>query len=272
MPHYKDTPANRKLGRVGKAYGKVTASSGMKFKIKAKPPPVAAPKAVAVKKVVTLLNTRTDLAGKTHNYVPGKKGQYGEKIAPLKVKLKIRPKPDRKISSFKAPSPSTTFASLMPPVSGSVEKMTGLSRETANKMSPEQLFGMLPKELGKMVLLPSQRGGGVKVAPQGIKYDIYIGKGQKSMAKHGTFNPTTGLLHLVFPDVKKVQMVKSPEGKWWIEKGGEAWDGGFQIGKGREGEPDGQGHRMDMGELKGGYYGIEGYANDYIGSFLKALK
>ena len=57
MPHYKDTAANRKLGRVGKPFGKVTASSGMKFKIKAKPPPVAAPRKAAVAGARTTAST-----------------------------------------------------------------------------------------------------------------------------------------------------------------------------------------------------------------------
>ena len=41
--------------------------------------------------------------------------------------------------------------------------ITGLTPSEANAMTPMALFGMLPKELGKMVLNPSQRGGGVKL-------------------------------------------------------------------------------------------------------------
>ena len=41
----------------------------------------------------------------------------------------------------------------------------GLSNAEANKMDPTKLFGMLPPEIGRMILTPSLRGGGVQVAP-----------------------------------------------------------------------------------------------------------
>tara|TARA_R110002073_G_scaffold203016_1_gene362589 strand:+ start:23 stop:970 length:948 start_codon:yes stop_codon:yes gene_type:complete len=41
--------------------------------------------------------------------------------------------------------------------------ITGLTQSEANEMEPMALFGLLPKELGKMVLNPSLRGGGVKL-------------------------------------------------------------------------------------------------------------
>jgi len=44
--------------------------------------------------------------------------------------------------------------------------ITGLGKSEANAKSPLELFGMLPKELGQMVLNPSQRGGGAKVGHQ----------------------------------------------------------------------------------------------------------
>lgn len=49
--------------------------------------------------------------------------------------------------------------------------VTGLTQSQANNMTPMALFGLLPKELGKMVLLPSQRGGGVKVARPPLSTD-----------------------------------------------------------------------------------------------------
>ena len=61
------------------------------------------------------------------------------------------PKKKRTIRVKKNPTPELTA-------------ITGLSKAQANAMSPAELFGMLPKELGQMVLLPSQRGGGVQVA------------------------------------------------------------------------------------------------------------
>ena len=45
-----------------------------------------------------------------------------------------------------------------------LSKMTGLSRAEANKMDPAELFGMLPSGVKQMALIPSQRGGGPKVA------------------------------------------------------------------------------------------------------------
>jgi len=50
-----------------------------------------------------------------------------------------------------------------------LKAITGLSKAEANKLKPEELFGLLPKELSQMVLQPSKRGGGVKVGQMDIK-------------------------------------------------------------------------------------------------------
>ena len=47
--------------------------------------------------------------------------------------------------------------------------ITGLTTKKANAKTPLELFGMLPKEIGQMVLNPSQRGGGVKLTDPAIK-------------------------------------------------------------------------------------------------------
>ena len=110
MPVYKDTAPNRKLGRVGKAYGKSAKAE--------------AAKKVAVKKAPVT---------KRADYVPGVKGQYGEKIAPIKVKIQLRPKPNQKISGFKAPS--NPFASLMKkPVPAPRRKAVAGARTTTSTM------------------------------------------------------------------------------------------------------------------------------------------
>ncbi len=44
-------------------------------------------------------------------------------------------------------------------------KFTGLTKTEANKLSPEKLFGMLPVELRKNILSPSETGQKVGVAP-----------------------------------------------------------------------------------------------------------
>ena len=41
--------------------------------------------------------------------------------------------------------------------------MASIEKKAKNKMDPAKLFGTLPVELRKMILLPSQRGGGVKL-------------------------------------------------------------------------------------------------------------
>tara|TARA_R110000772_G_scaffold117112_1_gene222446 strand:- start:401 stop:1090 length:690 start_codon:yes stop_codon:yes gene_type:complete len=95
------------------------------------------------------------------------------KPAPKKLKFKVNKpavKPAPKKLKFKVNKP------LAKKPESQLSKMTGLSRAEANKMDPAQLFGMLPKELGKMVLQPSRRGGGVSVGTP-LK-----------------FNPSSGLL------------------------------------------------------------------------------
>jgi hypothetical protein len=49
-----------------------------------------------------------------------------------------------------------------------LKSYTGLDRKQANKANPLELFGMLPQELRKNILLPSKRGGGVKVGQMPI--------------------------------------------------------------------------------------------------------
>lgn len=47
----------------------------------------------------------------------------------------------------------------------------GLTNAEANKMDPTKLFGMLPPEIGQMILTPSLRGGGVQVARHPLSTD-----------------------------------------------------------------------------------------------------
>lgn len=57
-----------------------------------------------------------------------------------------------------------------------LKSYTGLDRKQANKANPLELFGMLPQELRKNILLPSKRGGGVKVGQMPIskfKFDDF---------------------------------------------------------------------------------------------------
>ncbi len=80
------------------------------------------------------------------------------KPAPKKIKITIKkkvvapaPKKKIKIKVKKNKTPELTA-------------ITGLTTRQAKAMSPAELFGKLPKELGQMVLQPSKRGGGPTVA------------------------------------------------------------------------------------------------------------
>ena len=48
----------------------------------------------------------------------------------------------------------------------------GLTNAEANKMDATKLFGMLPPEIGRMILTPSMRGGGLQVGRHNIKSKV----------------------------------------------------------------------------------------------------
>ena len=95
-----------------------------------------------------------------------------------------------------------------------LKSFTGLNTSQANQADPIALFGMLPQELRKNVLLPSQRGGGVKVgkkSPLGLvkEYDElnfeqrlrFKGSRMKSL---DTILQDVGRLYGRLPKAKKV--------------------------------------------------------------------
>ena len=121
-----------------------------------------------------------------------------------------------------------------------------------------------------------------KPKAKGKVYDINIGHGQKSMTIDGMFNPTAGELRIKDPDffyvsvtTNKAEIARykaNPPGLIKLKKSGNRWKGGnFTIGTGKTGEEDGQGSKINPGDLpgSGGYYGVFGTVNSYLGSFLK---
>ena len=69
-----------------------------------------------------------------------------------------KPKKQRKFNVVKKLPPKKVIVSEL-------TKFTGLTKTEANKLSPEALFGMLPTELRKNILSPSETGQKVGVAP-----------------------------------------------------------------------------------------------------------
>jgi len=104
---------------------------------------------------------------KTANYKEPEK----EKAVPPKGK---RPKIkmvnfEKKKPKFKVVGKSKLKAKPKKITLPELKAITGLSKAEANKLKPEELFGLLPKELSQMVLQPSKRGGGVKLGHINIK-------------------------------------------------------------------------------------------------------
>ena len=86
---------------------------------------------------------------------PVKKKKLPKKLNIKPEKKKMVKKMPKRLRIVEAPPLEETHPELT--------AITGLSGVEANAMTPLALFGLLPKELGQMVLNPSQRGGGVKV-------------------------------------------------------------------------------------------------------------
>ena len=86
---------------------------------------------------------------------PVKKKKLPKKLNIKPEKKKMVKKMPKRLKIVEAPPLEETHPELT--------AITGMTGVQANAMSSLALFGMLPKELGQMVLNPSQRGGGVKV-------------------------------------------------------------------------------------------------------------
>jgi len=100
---------------------------------------------------------------KTANYKEPEK----EKAVPPKGK-----RPKIKMVNFEKKKPKFKVVGKAKPKKITLPELkaiTGLSKAEANKLKPEELFGLLPKELSQMVLQPSKRGGGVKLGHINIK-------------------------------------------------------------------------------------------------------
>ena len=210
MPVYKDTAANRKLGRVGKAFGKEVGGckdgktkdkGGCKVGNKTYPY-VKKGKATAKPAKKPTQATKVEPKPKRvplkAKVMPRKHPAASEAAEKAKVRNRARiQKEADAIAAKKAPKSAPKSA---PKTMGG--KLTGLTAAEMNKMSPAELFGMLPVAMAKKVLDPKTTG--VKVAgdirkqvgvtkqqqqlPLSIK--IYVNKGRPTTApsRHNIFD------------------------------------------------------------------------------------
>ncbi len=150
MPVYKDNAVNRRLGRVGKEYGKIDRSKPpppppgpppkKKKKFQKPPPPPPGPPPKKKKKF-------QKPPPKPPRGVPRKKKKpQMKKVMPQKA-VKIPPKKREVKVPIRKVVPKTEL-----------DKRTGLTKAEANKLSTLQLFGMMPQEIRRQILNPKKTG------------------------------------------------------------------------------------------------------------------
>ena len=113
---------------------------------------------IKIKKATHKMPDGTTMSGTTHS-AASKPVVKKKKIVIMKQE---GPRNLKKGFGIRSGAPTVQAPTKAAP--SQLTKMTGLSRADANKMDPAQLFGMLPSGVKQMALIPSQRGGGPKVA------------------------------------------------------------------------------------------------------------
>lgn len=103
--------------------------------------------------------------------MPTKQEKISKAIKKKKIKVVKKPMTEKQKKVSKAIKEKKVKVKTKPKkiTLPELKAITGLSKAEANKLNPEELFGLLPKELSQMVLQPSKRGGGVKVGQMNIK-------------------------------------------------------------------------------------------------------
>lgn len=134
----------------GCAVGKKSGAGGCKIGKKRKAPPKIAA-AIKARKLKAAEPKKAEKKPMVKKTAPNNMLKPKKPVGTLKPLPAVK-KPKRKIK-FK----------IKPAALPELKAITGLTKEQANAMSPEQLFGMLPKELATNIVLNPKRTG-VKVA------------------------------------------------------------------------------------------------------------